>query len=351
MNRSHLLFLIPAAALLTNDAPAHHAVAGSYDTSQMVEVSGVVTDILWRNPHVQLSIRSTDGDGTEEIWELATTSLSNIRRWQIAPDFIEVGDSVRVAGNPAVRGEHGLYARHVLTAGGEEVLLAPELEPRWSDLVIEMAESRQRGVGDRSAPELGIFRVWSTPDNIPMLIPRDFPTNPDNRRNMTPAALTALDSFVWERDNPLRNCAPKGMPTIMEAPYPFEFRRDGTDIVWHIEEFDTVRTISMTGDAGGEAPAPSLLGHSTGSWEDEHTLVVRTTAMNWGHFEAQGTPLSAEAEAIERFRVSEFGDRLDYTLTVIDPATFIEPVTLQKHWVWYPDAEVGTYDCSTEAED
>jgi hypothetical protein len=336
---------IPAAAL------AHHAVAGSYDTSRVIELEGVVTDVLWRNPHVQLSMRGTDESGNEVDWELATTSLSNMRRWKISPDFVAVGDTIRVAGNPAVRGEHGLYIRNVLTRDGDEVLLGREVQPRWSDRTIEMAESRRLGVGDTSAPELGLFRVWSTPDNIPMLIPRNFGRAPSSRANLTEASKAALDSFVWARDNPLQNCAKKGMPTIMEAPYPFAFIRDGENILWHNEEFDTIRTIHMAADASDEQQPPSLLGYSIGRWEDDRTLVVRTTKMSWGHFDGQGIPMSPAAETIERFSVAELGDRLDYRMTVVDPATFIEPVTLEKHWVWYPDAVVGTYACSVEAED
>ena len=152
---------------------AHHAIAGNYDTSNRIEVEGEVTDVLWRNPHVQLSMAVTDENGNLLQWEMATTSLSNMRRWQIDRDFIEVGDIIRVAGNPGIRDEHALYISHVLTARGEEVLLANNLEPRWSDQIIQAAESRRLGIGDTSAPELGIFRVWSHPDGIPTLIPRD----------------------------------------------------------------------------------------------------------------------------------------------------------------------------------
>lgn len=340
-----------AALCVPGTAVAHHAVAGSYDTSRTIEAEGIVTEVLWRNPHVQLSLRGQDENGREIVWELATTSLSNMRRWKIAPDFIEVGDAIRVAGNPAVRGEHGLYVRNVLTASGEEVLLGLEVRPRWSQRTIAMAESRRLGVGDTSAPELGLFRVWSTPDNIPVLIARNFGQLPENRANLTGAAKTALEAFNWARDNPLRNCAPKGMPTIMEAPYPFELVRDGDDILWRSEEYDTVRTIHMAPDAASARPAPSLLGYSVGHFEDDRTLVVRTTSMGWGHFDGQGIPLSAAAETIERFELSARGDRLDYRMTVVDPATFIAPVVLEKHWVWYPDAAVGVYECSAEAED
>ena len=88
---------------------------GNYDTSNRIEVEGEVTDILWRNPHVQLSMTVIDENGNPQQWEMATTSLSNLRRWQIDRDFIEVGDTIRVAGNPAIRTEHGLYISHVLT--------------------------------------------------------------------------------------------------------------------------------------------------------------------------------------------------------------------------------------------
>ena len=332
-------------------ADAHHAIAGNYDAATVIELQGEVTDVLWRNPHVQLSLRVTGENGEAQDWEMATTALSNMRRWQIDPSFIAVGDEIRVAGNPAIRTEHGLYVTNVLTEAGEEVLLGGRVEPRWTDRTIEMSDSRRRAVGFTTAPELGMFRVWSTPDTIPMLVPRDLGRTVEGRANLTEAALTAVDAFVWARDNPLQNCAEKGMPLIMEAPYPFEILRDGENIAWHNEEYNTYRTIHMAPDATAEGQTPSLLGYSIGRWEVERTLVVTTTHMGWGHMDGQGIPLSTSAETLERFTVSEAGDRLDYTLTVTDPVYLIEPVTFTKHWVWYPDAEIGEYACSIEAED
>ena len=330
---------------------AHHAVAGNYDTRRVIEVEGEVTDILWRNPHVQVSMRVIDQNGSPQDWDLATTSLSNLRRWQIDPSFIEVGDTIRVAGNPAIRTEHGLYISNVLTSDGEEVLLADNVQPRWTDRIIEMAESRRRGVGDTSAPELGIFRIWSTPPGIPTLIPRNIGRTPSGRANLTEAALQSVDAFVWERDNPLQDCAPKGMPLIVGVPYPFEFVRNGGNILWHNEEYDTVRTIHMAPDASLEGQPDSLLGYSVGRWEDDRTLVVTTTHTNWGHLDGQGIPVSTAAEMVERFILSPQGDRLDYSMTFTDPENLVEPMTFGKHWVWYPDAEVGAYECLVAAED
>ena len=336
---------LPIAAL------AHHAVAGSYDTSTLIELEGEVTDILWRNPHVQASMRVVDDNGEAFEWEMATTALSNMRRWQIDPSFMAVGDTIRVAGHPAHRVEHRLYFTNLLTGDGREVLLGSNVERIWTDQTIEMSASRRQSVGFTTAPELGLFRIWSTPDNIPMLLPRDIGRTAAGRANLTEAALLTVDAFEWARDNPLQNCAPKGMPMIMEAPYPFEFRQDGENILWHNEEFDTIRTIHMAPDASVEGQQDSLLGYSVGRWEDDRTLLVSTSNMNWGHFDGQGIPMSTRATLEERFTVSEQGDRLDYSMTVADPEYLVEPLTFTKHWVWYPDAEVGDYDCTPEAED
>lgn len=339
------LLLVPA---LTS---AHHAIGGNYEANTVIEVEGEVTSVIWRNPHVQVSMRVTGSDGEAQDWEMATTSLSNMRRWQMDPDFIAVGDVIRVAGNPARRGGAGMYIRNVLTARGEEVLLGPNIEARWSDRIIEMAESRRLAVGDTSAPELGIFRIWSNPDTIGLLIPRNWGRQPENRPKLTQAARDAVDAFVWARDNPLRNCSPKGMPAIMEAPYPFEMRQEGENIVWHNEEYDTVRTIHMSPNASADGQPGSLLGYSVGRWEDERTLVVETTNMNWGHFDGLGIPARTESQLVERFTLSPLGDRLDYSMTFIDPEIFVEPVTFTKHWVWFPDAEVNPYECLVAAED
>ncbi|MEE3197048.1 MAG: DUF6152 family protein [Pseudomonadota bacterium] len=329
---------------------AHHAIAGRYDPTKTIEVEGVVTSLLWRNPHVQVSMRVIGDNEIEQDWSMATTSLSNMRRWQIGPDFIEVGDAIRVAGNPARIGR-GLYIYNVLTSDGDEVLLGSAIQPRWTDQTIEMSASRRLGVGNISAPELGIFRVWSTPDNIPMLIPRDIGRTPSGRANLTEAALRAVDAFVWERDNPLQGCMRKGMPLIMEAPYPFAFTQDSENIYWHNEEYDTVRTIHMKSGVSAEGQSNSLLGYSIGYWEDGRTLVVTTTHMDWGHFDGQGIPASTSGVSEERFTLSELGERLDYSMTFSDPENLIEPMTFGKYWVWYPDAEVNEYACSHEAED
>jgi len=344
-------FILSSILALPIASGAHHSIAGNYDPGTIVEVEGEVIDVLWRNPHVQVSMRVIAENGDEQLWDMAMDSVSNMRRWKIDPSFIEVGDRIRVAGDLARRADHSLYIRNILTTSGDEVVLGVQTKARWSAPTIGISENRRLGIGDPSAPQLGIFRVWDTPGNSQRLIQRDYGQTQAGRANLTRQALETVDTFDWERDNPLKDCALKGMPLIMESPYPAEFIRAGEDIIWRIEEYDTVRTIHMEPDASREGQQASLLGYSVGHWENDRTLVVTTTHMGWGHFDGQGIPASPAAVAVERFALSPQGDQLDYTMTFTDPETFVEPMTLSKHWSWFPDAEVGIYDCSRAAED
>ena len=84
---------------------------------------------------------------------------------------------------------------------------------------------------------------------------------------LTAAAAAARAAFDPLVDNPISECTPKGMPWIMNQPYPVEFTRDGDDILFHIEEYDLVRTVHMTPGAADDNVAPTLLGHSAGRWD------------------------------------------------------------------------------------
>jgi hypothetical protein len=159
---------------------------------------------------------------------------------------------------------------------------------------------------------------------------------------LTEAARASLEEYDPVVDDPLLNCGLKGMPPIMGAPYPIEFVDEGDTIVLRLEEYDLRRMIYM--ESQEESPEPSILGHSTGRWDGD-TLVVETTAINYGYFTTNGIPLSDEVEIIERFTPTEDASRLAYEITVIDPATFSEPVVMDKSWVWLPDVRIEPYEC------
>ena len=336
------VFVTSAAAL------AHHSTSANFQEDKIVEIEGTVTSARLRNPHVSFTVSVVNEQGEEVEWLVETNSLSGLRRRDIATDIFAVGEKLRVAGHPGRQRDTGLWATNILIDGTREIAVDPGSVPRWSDAAEGLAGPNSVTEGDGSQPELGIFRVWSHTKVSTMLFPET--TIPDFdvlSYPLTAAAQSAVLAVDPVTQNPTRNCSPKGMPLIMEQPYPMQFKEQGGDIVIHMEEYDAVRTIHMNSDEFPMNVAGSDYGYSIGRWEGR-TLHVHTEHMNWGWFNQFGIPLSDDAEVDEQFKLAENGGQLDYTMIVTAPSTFTEPVTLSKRWLYVPGVEVKPYNCEKD---
>ena len=80
---------------------AHHSFSAEYDSTQKVELAGVVTQFVWRNPHSFMKIDVTDKDGTKKSWALEWGSTGQLSQAQITRTSLKPGDKVLVTGEPA----------------------------------------------------------------------------------------------------------------------------------------------------------------------------------------------------------------------------------------------------------
>jgi hypothetical protein len=320
-------------AWLAGPAAAHHSTALVYHRDgPIIEAEGVITAVAWVNPHVRLELRGTGADGVERLYKIESNSVSTVSRFGLTEALVATGTRVRVAGNAGRHADDVLWLTNMLLPGGEEILFGAAVKARWSERTIG-TDIRSAVAAD--SENLGLFRVWSNVTNPVAFWGGDLP--------LTSAAAATRAAFDPLTDEPTANCAPKGMPFIMEQPYPMRFVDAGNEIRMEMEEYDTVRRIALNG-AAPASNEPSLLGISTGRWEGR-TLVVATTAVTYRHFNGTGIPLGPDARFEERFTLSEDGSRLDYVLTVTDAATFAAPVTLRKAWEYRPGEELKPYEC------
>jgi hypothetical protein len=334
MARKLLAAVVLGSCLLPAAVRAHHS--GSEYSRNVVEIEGTLLAVSWRNPHVHFTVRAPDPSGKVLTWDIEANSLSILRRTDATPENLKVGDKIKVAGTPSDRAPNRMWAMHILTAGGREIVLGPGVPPRWGTTALGSKSTWFEG-GTDADKTAGIFRVWSTQFGAGGgLWRRDYP--------LTDTASKARAGFNRLTDSVAPGCRPKGMPTIMEQPYPLEFVRKGENILLRLEEYDTVRTIVMSPTANLDAQPKTLLGRSKGRW-DGGTLVVTTSRIDWRYFDPSGIPLGPAATIVERFTPSSDGTRLNYTMTVTDPATFTQPVELSRSWVWRRGETVKPYDC------
>ena len=71
---------------------AHHSFPAQYDIDKPATMSGMVTKVDWRNPHVYFFMDVTNADGsiTEWSFELANVSAMRGRGWE--KDTLQPGD-------------------------------------------------------------------------------------------------------------------------------------------------------------------------------------------------------------------------------------------------------------------
>jgi len=298
----------------------------------MVEIEGEITRVLWRNPHIRLSVRTLE-QGQAAEWSIETGAVSRVSRWGVENGTFAVGDTIRLAGFPSKRRANEMYGQNILLTDGREILMDHRSSPRWNDAAI----GGERMSAGASGSAVGIFRVWTSDGQSYDADTDSFP--------LTASAQAARDAWDVVEDNPLYGCLPKGMPTIMQQPFPIELIDRGNEIHMRIEEYDLVRIFHMSSAPNPTVP-PSILGRSTARWDGD-SLVVTTTNIGWPYsFGQVGIPQSAAVELVERFTVIDDGSRLDYQITSTDPATYTEPLTLSKPYLYVPGLEILPYECT-----
>jgi hypothetical protein len=256
-----------------------------------------------------------------------------VSRFGLTAGIVAAGTRVKVAGNGGRQADNVLWLTNMLLPNSQEILFGSAVRPRWSQQTIG-SDIRSAVTADSS--NLGLYRVWTNATNPTAFWGNDLP--------LTAKAAAARAAFDPLTQEPTANCVPKGMPFIMEQPYPMELVAARDEILIKMEEYDTVRRVAMKPGVAARAEPESPLGVSFGRFEGA-ALVVFTVDIGYGWVNGTGIPLGPDATTEERFELNADGSRLEYTLTVNDAATFAVPATFRKAWEWRPGEQLRPYEC------
>jgi len=79
-------------------APAHHSGAAEFDSSKKIDLTGVVTNVEWTNPHAHFYMDVKDSIGNVANWNLELASPNVLIRNGWKRNSIKPGDLVSVTG-------------------------------------------------------------------------------------------------------------------------------------------------------------------------------------------------------------------------------------------------------------
>lgn len=110
-------------------AGAHHSVPVNFDQAREISIEGVLTQILWVNPHAHFRLDVMNPDGTTVEWLVEMGASNTMKRAGFPMDRFAVGDRITVIGAPGRRDRTILLEETVLKDGTH---LTPTMRPRTS---------------------------------------------------------------------------------------------------------------------------------------------------------------------------------------------------------------------------
>ena len=138
-------------------------------------------------------------------------------------------------------------------------------------------------------------------------------------------------------------CRPTGASQIIGPIAPIYILQNDEQMVFVVaDEIRDVRHVYFD-DAHAANPVPSYGGDAIASWDGD-TLVIDTTGFN-GTGDLNKAVYSDELHIVQRFTKSADGKTLSIRTTLTDPATFTEPLVVEREWVWLAGRQPLEFDC------
>ena len=330
-------YFLLAALLTASPAGAHHSFATHYDTGNVIEISGVLSDVKMRNPHSFFEVDVVNAAGETETWEVEAHAVPILRRLGITRDTLKVGDAVTVTGPRSRRPEKLLmFGAEIRTAGGDTFEMLDSIRQAPDYYVTDEREGLERFSGK--------WMTYITGQRVT-----------DSPMPLNDAAKEAREHFD-ARENSSSQCIPMNLPSLLMLPYVYQVSIDG-DTVRILHEYSQVRRPVVLDGETTNVTDP-MFGVRTGRYEDG-VLVVETRdfpamsaglASGWDpNGNGKDIPSSEQKVLVERYTVSDDGARLVLDYTVSDPEYLTAPFSDQVVWHRMPDdSPIYEFECDAE---
>ena len=344
---------------------AHHEILAKFDDGKRVTLSGIVTLVDWRTPHVHVFMNVRDGGNKATNWAVELESPIDLQQSGWNRDSVKPGDAVRVEGMAARDGSRQVWGTSlVLAATGRQVLnvtpRAPAAPasgrpaPRWPD-------GRPRlGAAPRASGYWGFPSATGLFENgvTVAMNGHGLLRNVADAAKVAPLQPWALALYIerqrrFLRDDPLfLHCKPPGGPRQFQSPDGVQFLedRDRNRVFVLIGSGNNNFRIIYTdgrahvGQVSGDDDNPLYYGRSVAKWDGD-TLVADTRGFNedfW--FTNGGLPHTDQLRLLERFSRIDF-DTLKYEVTIEDRGAYTRPWSSTTTLRWVDGEEMPRHLC------
>ncbi|MDE0929212.1 MAG: DUF6152 family protein [Halioglobus sp.] len=354
------LIAILCIFLFSSIALAHHSRA-PYNSEQEISVKGTVTKVLWRNPHPYYKIESVNAQGVKENWQFEGFAVSAYVKVGWRKDTVQVGDAVTMIGNPNNKN----VSR---TPEKQSGLLLRIIQADGNVLDANPAEDAPKVEGDEEAERESEYsdKIMNTPGT------HDFSGNwhffvnneegktggfdPPRHWPLSAKGQDQVNNFVL-KDDPFYKCINFGHPRLVFWVWARNWVRfeNRIEVETEMSAENQSRTIWLDGRKKPADFVPSDIGFSTGTIDENGTLIVETTgyaSTPWGNI--IGLDSSAQKRVVVRYNLTNGSPltghtRMVFEMVVEDSVYLSTPV---KTWGAYdlaPAHQYVPFSCDPEA--
>lgn len=109
-----------ACAILPASLLAHHSFA-IFDFQTQIPFEGTVETLKFRNPHIEMTLKTVDEQGNEKIVHFIEGAPANmLARQGLKPDMLKKGTKVTGIGSPLLEDDSKFFLRSIILEDGRE---------------------------------------------------------------------------------------------------------------------------------------------------------------------------------------------------------------------------------------
>jgi len=295
-------------------ANAHHA-AGAVFTDEEIEIEGVVTELNFKNPHVNIMLNVTDQNGIETLWMATGPAAPPMRRWGWTDATVAAGEILRLVGKKSRTGAPMLLMESAEIQGGRFAVLNPDDG--------SVLRRLQEAPDDSQALNASIILPMTLSDGRPNLSGMwlaGFGRDPVPPPPFNPVGAALQAGFDSLNDPAFATCSRHGLVRQATSGHPLRITQFQNHVVFEYEQDAIRRVIYLDGRGTGTAGL-SAYGHHSARYEGG-ALIVESSQLTGRLTGIRGNELSDQSRVTETYRridMPDTGPAIGMRLVVTDP--------------------------------
>ena len=117
-----LFVLVAGVSIFAGTLFAHHGRGATYDMQKRVTLTGSVSRVDWRNPHVVIYMDVKDAAGKVVTWGFENAGVSQLAQQGYSRNTLKLGQEITAIVNPAANGNPTGIVVKVVLADGKEIM-------------------------------------------------------------------------------------------------------------------------------------------------------------------------------------------------------------------------------------